>query len=84
MGLPAHCELGHRPPDREMPFRVRMQCCPRTSGGNMRFNHLNRREFITLLGALPPKHAYRRRGKPVGCADLSYERTRGAASDREH
>src|ERR1700736_3408933 len=27
-----------------------MQCCPRTSGGHMRFNHLKRREFVTLLG----------------------------------
>src|SRR5882762_2166937 len=27
-----------------------MQCGPRSGSGQMRFNHLKRREFITLLG----------------------------------
>jgi hypothetical protein len=40
--LPEHCEVGHRPPDRDMPFWVG---CERSSNRwrRMRFNHLRRR-----------------------------------------
>jgi putative tryptophan/tyrosine transport system substrate-binding protein len=49
VGLPVHREVGHGPPDSDLPFWV--GCDASLSfGGHMRFSHLRRREFITLLG----------------------------------
>src|SRR5437016_2514459 len=41
--------LGHGPPDRDTPFRVGCDAILEP-GRQMRFNHLRRREFITVLG----------------------------------
>jgi hypothetical protein len=49
MGLPAHCEVGHRPPDRDTPFWVGCGAVLEP-GRHILFNRLRRREFITLLG----------------------------------
>jgi len=46
---PLDRELGHMPPDRNMPFRLRYNEVVEAER-HMRFNRLRRREFITLLG----------------------------------
>jgi hypothetical protein len=50
VGLPLHCEVGHRPPDRALQFRVGCNAVLSKRRGHMRFSHLSRREFATLLG----------------------------------